>query len=138
MAGAKKDAKTDPKTADKGQVPADTKPAGADAPEKEPVKVDKRRKTDGKTCRQSLFDLVRTEAMAPKNIIKGVVEETGCAPATVRTHINKMWNEGNLGRKDADGTGYLYFVSEDSPMLAKQSAKAQLDKAEAAKAAAEK
>ena len=132
MAGAKKE---DAKPADKGQVAAkptvesDAKPAGADKPQELP-KVDKRKKTDGKTCRQSLFDFVRSEPFAPKHIIKAVVEETGCAPATVRTHINKMLNEGNLRRSDTDGVGYIYQVDETGPMQLKVIAAKHLAKAE--------
>jgi len=122
------------KDAKQGQVSKDAKPAGAEAnkPQETP-KVDKRRKTDGKTCRQSLFDFVRKDPKAPKEIIKAVVEETGCAQATVRTHINKMWNEGNLMRVDHDGTGYLYQVADDAPMLQPKQPKKAKTEAEAEK-----
>lgn len=100
-----------------GKPDKDAKPKGG----KEDPKVDKRRKdpAKGKTCRKSLFDFCRKTARAPKDCIKHVCEETGCAEATVRTHVNKLYREGNLSREQSDGVGYLYKVASDAPMLAK-------------------
>ena len=50
----------------------DAKPAGKPAAKADEPKVDKRKKTEGPTCRSSLFKFCRTKSQAPKEIIKEI------------------------------------------------------------------